>query len=101
MNINILGEQIARYRKALGMTQEDLGRAVGISAQAVSRWECGGAPDVTLLPAVADALGVTTDGRAASGWISGTRPAAGSSPCPRTSGSTSCAAWCGPPWVRP
>ena len=45
MNINILGEQIARYRKALGMTQEDLGRAVGISAQAVSRWECGGAPD--------------------------------------------------------
>ena len=27
MNINILGEQIARYRKALGMTQEDLGRA--------------------------------------------------------------------------
>ena len=55
--INILGEQIARYRKALGMTQEDLGRAVGISAQAVSRWECGGAPDVTLLPAVADALG--------------------------------------------
>jgi len=61
MNINILGEQIARYRKALGMTQEDLGRAVGISAQAVSRWECGGAPDVTLLPAVADALGVTTD----------------------------------------
>ena len=61
MNINILGEQIARYRKALGMTQEDLGRAVGISAQAVSRWECGGAPDVTLLPAVADALGVATD----------------------------------------
>lgn len=61
MNINILGEQIARYRKALGMTQEDLGRAVGISAQAVSRWECGGAPDVALLPAVADALGVTID----------------------------------------
>ena len=61
MNINILGEQIARYRKALGITQEDLGRAVGISAQAVSRWECGGAPDVTLLPAVADALGVATD----------------------------------------
>lgn len=61
MNINILGEQIARYRKALGMTQEDLGRAVGISAQAVSRWECGGAPDVTLLPAVADTLRVTVD----------------------------------------
>ena len=43
------------------MTQEDLGRVVGISAQAVSRWECGGAPDVALLPAVADTLGVTVD----------------------------------------
>lgn len=61
MNANILGEQIAKFRKDLIMTQEDLGRAVGISAQAVSRWECGGAPDVTLLPAVADALGVTVD----------------------------------------
>ena len=61
MNNNLLGEQIARFRKALGMTQEDLGKAVGISAQAVSRWECGGAPDVALLPAVADTLGVTVD----------------------------------------
>jgi len=61
MDNNLLGEQIARFRKAMGMTQEDLGRAVGISAQAVSRWECGGAPDVALLPAVADTLGVTVD----------------------------------------
>ncbi|MDE7261109.1 MAG: helix-turn-helix domain-containing protein [Oscillospiraceae bacterium] len=61
MNSNLLGEQIAKFRKAIGLTQEDLGRAVGISAQAVSRWECGGAPDVTLLPAVADALGVSVD----------------------------------------
>ena len=37
MNSSLLGEQIAKFRKALGMTQEDLGRAVGISAQAVSR----------------------------------------------------------------
>ena len=61
MNSSLLGEQIARFRKAVDMTQEELGRAVGISAQAVSRWECGGAPDVTLLPAVADTLGVTVD----------------------------------------
>ncbi len=61
MNSSLLGEQIAKFRKALGMTQEDLGRAVGISAQAVSRWECGGAPDVALLPAIADKLGVTID----------------------------------------
>lgn len=61
MNSNLLGEQIARFRKAVGVTQEDLGRAVGVSAQAVSRWECGGTPDVALLPALADALGVTVD----------------------------------------
>ena len=61
MNSNLLGEQIAKFRKELGMTQEDLSKAVSISAQAVSRWECGGAPDVALLPAVADKLGVTID----------------------------------------
>lgn len=61
MNADILGGQIAKFRKALGMTQEDLGKAVGISAQAVSRWECGGTPDVSLLPALADTLGVTVD----------------------------------------
>ena len=61
MNSNLLGEQIAKFRKELGMTQEDLSKAVSISAQAVSRWECGGAPDVALLPGLADALGVTID----------------------------------------
>ena len=53
MDNNLLGEQIAKYRKAAGLTQDELGKAVGISAQAVSRWECGGAPDITLLPAIA------------------------------------------------
>ena len=61
MNENLLGEQIARLRKAAGITQEELGRAVGVSAQAVSRWECGGTPDVLLLPALADRLGVAID----------------------------------------
>jgi len=61
VNSNLLGEQIAKFRKELGMTQEDLSKAVSISAQAVSRWECGGAPDVALLPGLADALGVTID----------------------------------------
>nr|HML49576.1 helix-turn-helix transcriptional regulator [Clostridia bacterium] len=56
-----IGEQIAQYRKAAGITQEELGRAVGVSTQAVSRWECGGTPDVELLPALADALGVSVD----------------------------------------
>ena len=61
MDNNLLGEQIAKYRKAAGLTQEELGRAVGISAQAVSRWECGGAPDITLLPDIAKRLGVSID----------------------------------------
>ncbi len=61
MNTGLLGSQIGKFRKALGMTQEELGRAVGVSTQAVSRWECGGAPDVTLLPAIADTLHVTVD----------------------------------------
>lgn len=61
MENSMIGNQIVRYRKAAGLTQEELGRAVGVSTQAVSRWECGGTPDVTLLPAIADRLGVTID----------------------------------------
>lgn len=61
MDNSVIGARITRYRKAAGLTQEELGKAVGVSTQAVSRWECGGAPDVTLLPAIADRLGVTID----------------------------------------
>lgn len=61
MDSNLIGGQITRYRKAMNLTQEELGKAVGVSTQAVSRWENGGAPDVALLPAIADKLGVTID----------------------------------------
>ena len=61
MNDYLIGIQISKFRKAAGLTQVELGEAVGISSQAVSRWECGGTPDVTLLPAIADTLGVTID----------------------------------------
>ena len=61
MNEHFIGIQISKFRKAAGLTQEELGEAVGVSGQAVSRWECGGAPDVMLLPAIADRLGVTVD----------------------------------------
>ena len=61
MNSDLIGEQITKFRKAAGLTQEELGKAVGVSTQAVSRWECGGAPDVSLLPAIADKLDVTID----------------------------------------
>ncbi len=58
MQANLISQQITKFRKAAGLTQEELGKAVGVSTQAVSRWECGGAPDISLLPVIADALGV-------------------------------------------
>ncbi len=61
MDISLIGNQIQKFRKAQGMTQKELGAAIGVSTQAVSQWENGGAPDVALLPAIADKLGVTVD----------------------------------------
>ena len=58
---NVLSDRIAELRRERGLTQEQLGQLVGVSAQAVSKWEKGGAPDVELLPALADRLGVTID----------------------------------------
>lgn len=61
MTKSILGEMITKYRKEARLTQEELGKMVGVSTQAVSRWECGGAPDVELLPVIADCLHVSVD----------------------------------------
>ena len=51
--MNTLNENIVRLRKQAGMTQEELGRRVMVSTQAVSRWERGGSPDIALLPVIA------------------------------------------------
>ena len=56
-----IGKIIAKLRRERGITQEQLGKALGISSQAVSKWENGGSPDVDMLPAIADNLGVTID----------------------------------------
>ena len=61
MGEKAIGDLIAKYRKQRGMTQEELGKKIGVTTQAVSRWECGGTPDVFLLPAIADTLGVNID----------------------------------------
>lgn len=57
-----LGKRIAALRRACGMTQEVLAEALGVSGQAVSKWEndltC---PDILLLPKLADLLHVTVD----------------------------------------
>lgn len=57
----ILSEHIAALRKERGLTQEQLGKLVGVSSQAVGKWEKGGAPDVELLPVLAGQLGVSID----------------------------------------
>ena len=57
-----MGSRIARYRKQKNLTQEELGRAVGVTTQAVSKWENDTSlPDILLLPQLAQALGVTLD----------------------------------------
>lgn len=56
-----LGVCIKKYRTAKGLTQEQLGELVGVTTQAVSKWERGGVPDAELLPALSGALGVSID----------------------------------------
>ncbi len=57
-----IGTRIARLRRERGMTQEELGERLGVSAQAVSKWENDiSCPDILALPALADLLGVSTD----------------------------------------
>ena len=57
----MLSERIAVLRKERGLTQDQLGKMVGVSSQAVGKWEKGGAPDVELLPVLSRQLGVTID----------------------------------------
>ena len=56
------GDTISYYRKLYSMTQEELSRQLGISAQAVSKWEQGlSSPDISLLPLIADVFHVSID----------------------------------------
>ena len=57
-----LGEKIKSLRKKRGVSQEYLADRLGISFQAVSKWETGTTlPDVTLIPSIASFFGVSTD----------------------------------------
>lgn len=58
---NTFASNLRKLRKERGITQEQLAEAVGVSAQAVSKWEMTSYPDAGLLPAIADKLGVTID----------------------------------------
>lgn len=56
-----LGLNILTLRRKKGITQEELAKYVGISAQAVSKWENGGVPDTELLPKIADYFEISID----------------------------------------
>jgi len=59
---NTIGQFIAALRKANGLTQQDVADRLNVSNKAVSRWErdeC--APDLSVIPALAEMFGVTCD----------------------------------------
>ncbi len=61
MELNIAGT-IRNLRKEMGITQEEFANDIGVTAQAVSKWERGeGYPDITFLPDIAEYFHVTLD----------------------------------------
>ena len=61
MNINI-ADNLKRLRRERNLTQEELAERVGVSGQAVSKWEtAAGLPDLPLLISLASFFGVSLD----------------------------------------
>ncbi len=59
---SMLAENIKRFRRERNMTQEDVAAELGVSYQAVSRWETAASyPDIELLPNIAALFGVSMD----------------------------------------
>ena len=57
-----LGNNIRQLRRRDKKTQEQLAEALGVTSQAVSRWESGGSyPDMNLIPSIANFFGVSID----------------------------------------
>lgn len=62
MTYTTMGACIAHARREKGLTQEALANLLGVTNQAVSKWESDTCcPDIMLLPRLADALGLTLD----------------------------------------
>lgn len=62
MDAKLTGKLISEKRKEKGLNQIQLGELLNVSNRTVSKWEKGdGYPDITLLPEIADCLGVTID----------------------------------------
>ena len=57
-----LGQKIRELRRRDGRTQEALAEALGVTSQAVSRWEAnGGYPDMEIIPSIANYFGISID----------------------------------------
>ncbi|MBQ3127252.1 MAG: helix-turn-helix transcriptional regulator [Clostridia bacterium] len=57
-----LGQKIRELRRRDRRTQEALAEAIGVTSQAVSRWEAnGGYPDMEMIPSIANYFGITID----------------------------------------
>lgn len=62
MEQNIIGTTIAALRREKGLTQDALAAQLGVSAQAVSKWENGlSCPDILMLPEIAEFFNVSID----------------------------------------
>ncbi len=58
----VIDEVLKKLRSQKGLTQEALAEEMGVSVQAVSKWENGlSCPDIAALPGLAEYLGVTVD----------------------------------------
>ena len=58
----VFGEKLRNHRKKLGMTQEEVAEKVGVSPQAISKWESGDClPDCFNLKAISDVYNISAD----------------------------------------
>lgn len=58
----VISEKIKEYRRKNNLTQEEFGKLIGVSAQAISKWErevC--CPDIIFLPDLAEVLSCTVN----------------------------------------
>lgn len=62
LNQKAFGEKLRKHRKSIGMTQEEVATQVGVSAQAISKWEAGEClPDCLNLKIISDVYNLSAD----------------------------------------
>lgn len=60
--MNTIGKRISEYRKKKNLKQDELAEMLGVSPQAVSKWENDlSCPDISLLPELSKILGISID----------------------------------------